>query len=56
MVQVPGATKVTVEPETVQTAVVPEVNVTGKFELADADSANGAVPINFVGNAANVMA
>jgi hypothetical protein len=55
MLQVPGATKVTVEPETVQTEGVLELKVKARFELDDADSANGAVPINCVGNGANVM-
>src|SRR5882757_5880054 len=44
MVQIPTATMVTVLPETVQTAVVVEVNVTGRPEEALAAMANGAAP------------
>ncbi len=36
MVQVPAPIKAAVEPATVQTATVDEVNVTGKPELAEA--------------------
>jgi len=40
-VQVPAATRVTVEPDTVHTAVVVEPNVTGSPELAVAETVNG---------------
>ncbi|GGC87100.1 hypothetical protein GCM10011396_37980 [Undibacterium terreum] len=44
MVQVPAATGVKVEPDTVQTEVVLEVKLTAKAELADALSPKGAAP------------
>ena len=42
MVQSPAATIVTVDPETVHTLVVVDVNVTVKFELAVALTENAA--------------
>ena len=44
MVQVPTFTSVTVEPETVQTVLVVEANLTVSPELAVALTVNGAVP------------
>ena len=44
MKQVPVATSVTVAPETVQTGLVYDVNVTGRPELAVALSAGGEEP------------
>jgi hypothetical protein len=41
-VQVPTATKVTVDPDVVQTAVVWELKVTARPEVAVAATANGA--------------
>jgi hypothetical protein len=43
-VQAPTPTSVTVDPDTVHTAVVLDVKVTAKPELAVADTANGATP------------
>jgi hypothetical protein len=43
-VQVPTATKVTVDPETVHTAVVWELKLTARPEVAVAVTANGAAP------------
>jgi hypothetical protein len=43
-VQIPTATKVTVDPETVHTAVVWELKLTARPELAVAVTANGADP------------
>ena len=42
--QVPAVTIVTVEPDTVQTALVFDAKVTGSPELAVAVSVNGATP------------
>jgi hypothetical protein len=44
MVQVPTATSVTVEPDTVQTGDVVEAKLTARPELAVALTVNGAVP------------
>ena len=44
MVQVPALTSVTSEPETVHTAAVVELNVTGKPDELVADTLNGAEP------------
>ncbi len=44
MVQVPAPTKVTVEPETVQTVGLAEVNPTARPELVLAETVNGATP------------
>ena len=44
IVQVPPPTKVTVEPATVQTAVVVEVKVTDNPEVAVAATVNAAAP------------
>ena len=44
MVQVPAATSVSVLPLTVQTLGVVEAKLTGRFELAVATNAGGAVP------------
>jgi hypothetical protein len=44
MVQPPAPTIVTVVPETVQTLVVDDVNVTVRPELAVADTVNGGSP------------
>jgi hypothetical protein len=53
MVQVPTVTTLTVAPETVQTPVVVDAKLTGKPELADAFTANGATPNVWFANAAN---
>src|ERR1035441_1142535 len=58
MVQVPTATIVTVEPvapDTVQTAVVCELKLTVRPELAVALTVNGGVPSSWLESAANVM-
>src|SRR5438445_4147884 len=55
MVQVPTATSVTVEPDTVQTEVVCELKLTGKPELAVALTVNGALPNNRFASAPKVM-
>ena len=44
MVHVPAASRVTVDPETLQTVGVVEANVTGREEVAVAEIAKGAVP------------
>jgi hypothetical protein len=44
IVQVPAATRVTVEPDTVHTAVVADAKVTAKPEEAVALGVNGAAP------------
>ena len=44
IVQVPAATSVTVEPDTVQTSVVCELKLTGKPDEADALTENGVAP------------
>ena len=54
IVQVPAATPVTVEPETVQMVVVSELNVTGSPELAVALSVP-VPPTVSVGAAPNVI-
>jgi hypothetical protein len=51
----PPATSVTVDPDTVHTAVVCELKLTGKFEVADALTVNGAVPYGSLGNPAKVI-
>ena len=43
IVHMPGATVVTVEPDTVHTASVSEVNNTASLELADAAKVTGAL-------------
>ena len=53
--QVPAETIVTALPETVQTDVVPEVNVTGSPELAVAPIAIGVVPTPCVDMAPKLM-
>jgi hypothetical protein len=55
IVQVPAATIVTVDPETVQTLVVRVLNVTANPELAVADTVNGGSLWILLGNAANVI-
>src|SRR5260370_1020341 len=55
MVQVPGATRVTVALETVQTAGVGEVKLTGKLEEAVALTVNGVVPKGWSASAPNVI-
>ncbi|PRC90576.1 hypothetical protein S2091_4714 [Solimicrobium silvestre] len=55
MVQVPGATKVTVLPDTVQTDVVAEVNTTPKLALLVADTAKGAAPYVLPANVAKLI-
>jgi len=55
MVHVPTLNMVTVEPKTVQTLVVVEVNVTGNPELAVANTENGAAEKATFGNAAKVI-
>src|SRR5437867_12034842 len=55
MVQVPTATSVTVEPDTVQTEVVCELKLTGKPELAFALTVNGALPNTRFASAPKVM-
>ena len=55
MVQVPGATRVSVLPLTVQMPVVVEVKLTARPELAVAASAGGAVPTVWLPGEVNVM-
>ena len=51
----PGATSVTVLPDTVQTAAVVEAKPTGNPELAVAIRATGAVSIGILPNAPNMI-
>ena len=55
MVQVPVATRVTVEPDTVQTAVVSEAKLTARPEEAVALTVNGEVPIVWLGRRVKVI-
>ena len=55
IVQVPGATMVTVFPPVVQTLVVSEAKVTGSPDVAVAESANRATPKVTFAMAANVI-
>ena len=55
MVQVPVATRVTVVPDTVQTAGVVEAKLTVRPEVAVALTVNGGVPKCWFGKAAKVM-
>lgn len=55
IVQVPSATMVTVEPETVQTGEVVEVSVTARLDDAVAETVKGAVPKPLPASAAKVM-
>jgi hypothetical protein len=55
IVQVPADTSVTVVPETVQTGVVLEVNVTVRPELAVADTVNGGSLAFLFGSAAKLI-
>jgi len=55
MVQVPTASRVTVEPETVQNEAFAEVKLTGRPDDAVALTTNGAAPMFWSGSAANVM-
>jgi hypothetical protein len=52
---VPTAITLTVAPETVQTEGVVDAKLTGKPELADALTANGAAPSVWFANAPNVI-
>jgi hypothetical protein len=54
-VQRPTASSVTVFPETVQTGVVPDANLTGRPDVAVAVTENGAVPNGWFGKDANVI-
>jgi hypothetical protein len=53
--QMPVETRITVFPETVQTAFVPEAKLTGSPELAVALTLNGAVPNPWFGRNRNVI-
>ena len=53
--QVPAETSVSVVPLTVQTAAVPEVNVTASEELAEALSAEGVTPMVWLAGCVKVM-
>ena len=55
MMQVPGATMVTVLPFIVQTGWVVELNVTARPDDAVAPTVNGASPNVFAANAPNVI-
>src|SRR6185503_5674780 len=55
MVQVPAATRVTVVPETVQTEPVPELNATGRPELAVAETVKGGSPYTLAASAPKVI-
>jgi hypothetical protein len=55
MVHVPAATIVTVDPETVQTAVVAELNVTASPEVAVAETVNGGLPKALFASAPKVI-
>jgi hypothetical protein len=55
MVQVPAPTKVTVEPDTVQTEVVLELNATGRPALLVADTVYGAAPKTCAASAAKLI-
>jgi hypothetical protein len=55
MVQVPAATIVTVEPETVQTPVVEELNVTASEDEDVAETANAASLNVLLANVLKVM-
>jgi hypothetical protein len=55
MVQTPVVTKVTVAPDTVQTAVVVDAKLSAKPEEAVAAIAKGAVPKRLLDSAPKVM-
>ena len=55
IVQVPSATRVTVAPDTVQTADVVEAKLTARPEEAVALTVNGGAPKGWLDNAPKVM-
>lgn len=55
IMQVPAATIVTVEPATVHTAGVSELNDTANPEVADAETVNGAAPNSLFASAPKVI-
>jgi hypothetical protein len=55
MVQVPPATSVTVDPDTVHTEVVCELKLTARPDVADAVTVNGAAPNVLLASPPNVI-
>src|ERR1035437_5946676 len=55
IVQVPPATRGTVEPDTVQTGAVSELKLTGRPDVAVTLAANGAAPMGCAQSAAKLM-
>lgn len=55
MVQLPAATNVTVDPDTVHIEVVVDENVTARPEVVVAATLNGALPNVFPDNVPNVI-
>ena len=56
MLQVPALSKLTVEPDTVHTAVVVELKATANPELLTAESVKGAAPTALAATFAKVIA